>query len=107
MMGAVGVDAEGHKHVLAIREGATENATVVKELLEDLVARRVNGDQKRLFVIHGSKVLHTAINAIFGNQHPVQRCRAHIAVRISRAVETAPAGASANEPGSLGSGMAR
>jgi hypothetical protein len=38
MIGAVGVDAEGHKHVLAIREGATENATVVKELLEDLIA---------------------------------------------------------------------
>jgi transposase-like protein len=35
VIGAVGVDAEGHKHVLAIREGATENATVVKELLED------------------------------------------------------------------------
>ncbi len=77
MIGAVGVDAEGHKHVLAIREGATENATVVKELLEDLVARGVNPDQKRLFVIDGSKALRTAINAVFGNQHPVQRCRAH------------------------------
>jgi hypothetical protein len=32
MIGAVGVDAEGRKHVLAIRENATENATVVKEL---------------------------------------------------------------------------
>ena len=42
MIGAVGVDAEGHSHVLAIREGATENATVAKELLEDLVARGVN-----------------------------------------------------------------
>jgi len=77
MIGAVGVDAEGHKHVLAIREGATENATVVKELLEDLVARGVNPDQKRLFVVDGSKALRTAINAVFGNQHPVQRCRAH------------------------------
>jgi putative transposase len=77
MIGAVGVDAEGHKHVLAIREGATENATVVKELLEDLVARGVNPDQKRLFVIDGSKALRTAINAVFGIQHPVQRCRAH------------------------------
>jgi len=77
MIGAVGVDAEGHKHVLAIREGATENATVVKELLEDLVARGVNPDQKRLFVIDGSKALRTAINAVFGSQHPVQRCRAH------------------------------
>ena len=76
MIGAIGVDAEGHKHVLAIREGATENATVAKELLEDLVARGVNPEQKRLFVIDGSKALRAAINAVFGN-HPVQRCRAH------------------------------
>lgn len=77
MIGAVGVDAEGNKHVLAIREGATENATVAKELLEDLVARGVKPDQKRLFVIDGSKALRAAINAVFGVQHPVQRCRAH------------------------------
>ncbi len=77
MIGAVGVDAQGRKHVLAIREGATENATVAKELLEDLVARGVNPDQKRLFVIDGSKALRAAINAVFGAQHPVQRCRAH------------------------------
>lgn len=77
MIGAVGVDLEGNKHVLAIREGATENATVVKELLEDLVARGVNPEQKRLFVIDGSKALRTAINAVFGSHQPVQRCRAH------------------------------
>jgi transposase-like protein len=77
MIGAVGVDTEGHKHVLAIREGATENATVAKELLEDLVARGVNPEHKRLFVIDGSKALRAAINAVFGSQHPVQRCRAH------------------------------
>src|SRR5271157_3462030 len=35
MIGAVGVDAEGHKHVLAIREGATENAALTKQLAED------------------------------------------------------------------------
>src|SRR5260370_35839275 len=77
MIGAVGVDGDGHKHALGIREGATENATVVKELLEDLVARGVNPDKKRLFVIDGSKALRSAINAVFGSQHPVQRCRAH------------------------------
>src|SRR5215470_13193697 len=77
MIGAVGVDVEGHKHVLAIREGATENATVVKELLEDLVARGVSPDHKRLFVIDGSKALRAAINAVFGSHQPVQRCRAH------------------------------
>lgn len=36
---AVGVDAEGHKHVLGLREGATENAVVASALLEDLVKR--------------------------------------------------------------------
>jgi transposase-like protein len=77
MIGAVGVDTDGKKHVLAIREGATENATVVKELLEDLVARGVKPEQKRLFVIDGSKALRTAINAVFGSHQPVQRCRAH------------------------------
>ena len=48
MIGAVGVDAEGNKHVLGIREGATENSTVVKELLEDIVARGVDPKRKTL-----------------------------------------------------------
>jgi len=77
MIGAVGVDVEGNKHVLGIREGATENSTVVKELLEDIVARGVDAKRKMLFVIDGSKALRFAINAVFGAQQPVQRCRAH------------------------------
>ena len=77
MIGAVGVDTDGNKHVLAIREGATENATVAKELLEDLVTRGVKPEHKRLFVIDGSKALRTAINSVFGSHQPVQRCRAH------------------------------
>jgi len=77
MIGAVGVDAEGHKHVLGIREGATENSTVVTELLEDIVSRGVDAKRKMLFVIDGSKALRAAINAVFGAHQPVQRCRAH------------------------------
>src|SRR4029079_13332677 len=38
VVAAVGVDAQGQKHVLALREGATENAEVAKSLLEELVA---------------------------------------------------------------------
>jgi transposase-like protein len=34
----VGVDPRGVKHVLGLREWATENADLVKSLLEDLVA---------------------------------------------------------------------
>ena len=77
MIGAVGVDCEGNKHVLGIREGATENSTVVTELLEDIVTRGVDAKRKMLFVIDGSKALRAAINAVFGAQQPVQRCRAH------------------------------
>ena len=73
MIGAVGVDSEGNKHVLGIREGATENSTVVTELLEDIVARGVDPKRKMLFVIDGSKALRAAINAVFG---AISRCNA-------------------------------
>jgi transposase-like protein len=55
MIVAAGVDSEGRKHVLGIQEGATENATVVAELLEDIVSRGVDPNRKMLFVIDGSK----------------------------------------------------
>jgi len=74
---AVGVDAEGRKHVLALREGATENAEAAKDLLQQLVAQGVDPRRRRLFVIDGSKALRTAINAVFGAETPVQRCRNH------------------------------
>jgi transposase-like protein len=74
---AVGVDDGGHKHVLGFREGATENAEVAKALLEDLVARGVSPFRKRLFVIDGSKALRKAIDQVFGEHNPVQRCRNH------------------------------
>jgi putative transposase len=76
VLAAIGVDSQGSKHVLALKEGATENAEVCKDLLEQLVAQGVDPKRRRLFVIDGSKALRTAINAVFG-EHPVQRCRNH------------------------------
>jgi len=74
---AVGVDSQGCKHILGLAEGATENAVVVKGLLEDLVERGINPEQPYLFVIDGSKALRSAIRAVFGEESPVQRCRQH------------------------------
>ena len=74
---AVGVDEGGRKHVLGIAEGASENRTVAKRLLEDLVGRGLATDRKYLFVIDGSKALRAAINSVFGPDHAVQRCRQH------------------------------
>ena len=74
---AMGVDSSGHKHVLGLREGATENAEVATALLEDLAGRGLDAFTRRLFVIDGSKALRKAINQVFGDDQPVQRCRNH------------------------------
>jgi transposase-like protein len=77
VLAAVGVDIQGRKHVLALREGATENAEAAKDLLQHLVEHGVDPTRRRLFIIDGSKALRTAINAVFGAETPVQRCRNH------------------------------
>jgi putative transposase len=83
VIAAVGVDSEGFKHVLGLVEGATENVTVVKGLLEDLVSRGVEPRRKRLFVIDGSKALRAAIDCVFGDKNPVQRCRKHKVANVT------------------------
>lgn len=74
---ALGVDDQGQKHILGMREGASENAAVVKGLLEDLVERGIKPGVRRLFIIDGSKALRAGIDAVYGSDQPVQRCRIH------------------------------
>lgn len=74
---ALGIDKEGRKHVLGLWEGATENAAVVKGLLEDLVARGLETQRKLLVVMDGSKALRKAVHQVFGDNAVVQRCRVH------------------------------
>jgi len=80
---SIGVDGEGRKHILGLADGATENAVVVKGLLEDLVERGVSPGRRRLFVIDGSKALRAAIDTVFGTDNPVQRCRHHKIENVS------------------------
>ena len=77
MLSAVGVDVEGHKHILGIEAGATENAAAVKGLLTGLRDRGLPTNRKYLFVIDGAKALRSALEEVFGDQQPVQRCRNH------------------------------
>jgi putative transposase len=77
VVAAVGLDAEGHKHLLGLVRGSSENAAVVKDLLNSIVARGVEASVKRLFVIDGSKAMRSAIEQVYGEQALVQRCRAH------------------------------
>ena len=77
VLAAVGVDADGRKHVLGLCGGASENTTVTISLLEDLVTRGLRADRRRLFVIDGAQALRKAIGQVFGSSHLVQRCRNH------------------------------
>jgi len=74
---ALGIDAEGQKHVLGLREGTTENGAVVRALLADLVDRGLSPDRAPLFAIDGAKALRKAITAVFGSAALVQRCQVH------------------------------
>ena len=77
LVAAIGVDLQGRKHVLGLWHGATENATVVKGLLEDLVSRGLESERKMLIVLDGAKALRKAVLMVLGEQAVVQRCRVH------------------------------
>jgi len=74
---AMGVDIWGKKHVLGMRQGATENTAVCVELLEDLVERGLPADGDYLFVLDGAKALSKATKKIFGQNAVIQRCQVH------------------------------
>jgi hypothetical protein len=74
---ALGIDSAGDKHVLGLYEGATENTTACKGLLADLERRDLCTERSILFVIDGSKALHSAIRAVFGERALIQRCQVH------------------------------
>jgi transposase-like protein len=77
IIAAVGVDAQGSKHVLGLASGSSENAKVVKDLLGDLAQRGVDLNVPRLWVIDGSKALRSGIEQLCGKDAKVQRCRIH------------------------------
>lgn len=74
---ALGIDATGKKHPLGLREGSTENATLCRELLADIVDRGIRADRAILVVIDGGKGLRKAVREVFGDYGVVQRCQVH------------------------------
>jgi putative transposase len=73
---ALGITIDGTKVPLALAEGATENATVVGDLLTGLRDRGLDTTRPVLVVIDGAKALRRAVSDVF--DHPViQRCQLH------------------------------
>jgi transposase-like protein len=62
---ALGIDSEGVKHPLALVEGATENATVVTELLTGVRERGLDVTRPVLVGIDGAKALRKAVVDVF------------------------------------------
>src|ERR1035438_10330389 len=77
MAAALGIGEDGRKTILGIRQGATENATVVGELLGDLVERGLDFVTPRLYVLDGGKALTAAVKKYAGETAPIQRCQIH------------------------------
>src|SRR6266568_4425246 len=63
---ALGVDKQAQKHVLGLWEGATENSTLVRELLSDLRERGLNTEAAMLVVVDGAKALYKGVREVFG-----------------------------------------
>jgi putative transposase len=74
---ALGISTEGVKIPLGLWEGSTENATLARSLLADLVDRGLDPEQAILFVIDGGKALRSAIKDVFGEHALVHRCHRH------------------------------
>jgi putative transposase len=74
---ALGITTEGVKIPLGLWEGSTENATLARTLLADLVDRGLDPEQAILFVIDGGKALRRAIRDVFGEHALVHRCHRH------------------------------
>jgi transposase-like protein len=77
IISAVGVDAEGKKHILGIEPGATENAASVKRPLRHLRDHGLATNRQYLFVIDGARALRAGIEEVLGADQPVPRCRNH------------------------------
>jgi transposase-like protein len=74
---AIGIDRFGHKNVLGLRQGTTENAAVVGALLEELAERGLDFTEPRLYVVDGGKAIRRAIQDHAGEAAFFQRCQVH------------------------------
>jgi putative transposase len=91
---ALGIDINGIKHPLAIVEGSTENATLVRTLMVDLRERGLDVTRPILAVLDGSKALRRAVLDVFDKPviarcqlHKIRNVRDHLPQRLRGPVE--------------------
>src|SRR6476661_2242510 len=77
VVGALAITADGTKKPVGLWDGSTENKTVVRALLADLVERGLKFDDGLLVVLDGAKALATGVREVFGAKAAIQRCTLH------------------------------
>lgn len=71
----LGIDCFGHKIVLVVHQGATENAAEVGEVLAELADRVLKFSHPRLYVVDGGKAIRPAILNHAGDAAFMQCCQ--------------------------------
>src|SRR5919107_2028080 len=74
---ALAITADGTKKPVGLWDGSTENKSVVRSLLADLVDRGLSFDDGLLVVLDGAKALAAAVREVFGDKALIQRCTLH------------------------------
>ena len=74
---ALAITADGTKRPVGLWDGSTENKTVVRSLLADLVERGLRFHDGLLVVLDGAKALSAAVREVFGDKALIQRCTLH------------------------------
>jgi putative transposase len=86
-----GIGIGGTKHPLALVDGSSENATLVRDLVIGLGERNLDVTRPILLLLDGSKALSRAVRDVF-DKPLIQRCSVH---KIRNARDASFAGAAA------------
>jgi len=73
---AIGITADGRKHVLDFELGSSESGEVARDLMNRLTKRGFHCDRSLLAVLDGSDALRSAVKEVFPDAI-VQRCLVH------------------------------
>lgn len=73
---AIGITADGQKHVLDFDLGSTENTEVCRALMRRLMKRGFHCDRRLFAVLDGSDVLRSTVKEFFKDA-VIQRCLVH------------------------------
>jgi putative transposase len=77
----IGVDKNGHKHIIALQAGDKESASNWRELFKDLKKRGLDGSKVELGIMDGLAGLEKVFLEEFKNAR-VQRCQVHLARNV-------------------------